>query len=164
MTRSSRSLAALLFITLATSALGQTVTTGFDEDFALSLDRAQVLENLIPGTPDHYYYRCLERQHAGRGGIERTCPFGLGFGPVDGRVRSGIDDDVRAQPPDQRNQGFRPGEVGRQRRRRIEVAADQVSERLECAPQLPSDLPVLAQQLAELLQHQAPGPLATMEV
>lgn len=38
---------------------------GFIEDFALSGDRAKVLEQLIPGTEDYYFYHCLHAQHTG---------------------------------------------------------------------------------------------------
>lgn len=34
------------------------------EEFALATDRAVVVASLVPGTPDYYYYSCLERQHA----------------------------------------------------------------------------------------------------
>ncbi|MBN2441529.1 MAG: hypothetical protein JXJ04_09280 [Spirochaetales bacterium] len=33
------------------------------EEFALSFDRKKVLEQLIPGTEDYYYYTCLDHQH-----------------------------------------------------------------------------------------------------
>lgn len=35
------------------------------EAFALSKDRAQVLELLVPGTQDYYFYHCLQAQHLG---------------------------------------------------------------------------------------------------
>ena len=37
---------------------------GFVEQFALADDRAQALEQLIPGTEEHYFYSCLHAQHA----------------------------------------------------------------------------------------------------
>ncbi len=37
----------------------------FEEEFALSTDRRKLLEKLITGSPQYYYYACLERQHAG---------------------------------------------------------------------------------------------------
>ncbi|MFT5240214.1 MAG: hypothetical protein ACI9X0_001185 [Kiritimatiellia bacterium] len=38
---------------------------GFEEKFALADDRAVALKELIPGTPDYYYYHCLHYQHLG---------------------------------------------------------------------------------------------------
>ncbi|HZE96631.1 MAG TPA: hypothetical protein VE981_06380 [Planctomycetota bacterium] len=38
----------------------------FDERFALALDRAQALQQLIPGTEDYYYYHCLLHEQQGR--------------------------------------------------------------------------------------------------
>ncbi len=38
---------------------------GFDESFALAEDRSDVLNQLIPGTEDYYYYHCLHYQHTG---------------------------------------------------------------------------------------------------
>ena len=35
------------------------------EAFALAEDRTKILEQLIPGTEDYYYARCLEHQHRG---------------------------------------------------------------------------------------------------
>jgi len=51
---------------LAPAVPAQGVEIGFEEDFALSGDRAAALEQLIPGTPEHYYYRCLHAQNEGR--------------------------------------------------------------------------------------------------
>ena len=39
---------------------------GFLEDFALADDRGAALEQLIPGTEDHYFYGCLHLQQTGR--------------------------------------------------------------------------------------------------
>ena len=57
----------VVVITLLGSVLlsAQQPTTGFAEDFALAQDRAAEIVKLIPGTPDWYYYRCLEREQAG---------------------------------------------------------------------------------------------------
>lgn len=38
---------------------------GFIEDFSLAEDRSKALEQLIPGTPEYYFYSCLQAQHAG---------------------------------------------------------------------------------------------------
>jgi len=38
---------------------------GFIETFALAEDRSQVLDRLIPGTEDYYFYHCLHAQHTG---------------------------------------------------------------------------------------------------
>ncbi|MBI4879204.1 MAG: hypothetical protein HY812_06035 [Planctomycetes bacterium] len=56
-------LVALLAWPAAASAQG--VPIGFEEEFALSPDRAAVLEQLIPGTEEYYYYNCLHRQNTG---------------------------------------------------------------------------------------------------
>ncbi|MBK8979446.1 MAG: hypothetical protein IPM29_26400 [Planctomycetes bacterium] len=50
---------------LTTKLAAQGVPIGFPEDFALAQDRAALLDRLIPGSEDDYYYRCLERQHTG---------------------------------------------------------------------------------------------------
>jgi hypothetical protein len=54
--------AAALSSVVATS---QGTPIGFLEDFALAADRNAALGALVPGTAEHYFYRCLERQHAG---------------------------------------------------------------------------------------------------
>src|SRR5262249_5780709 len=46
---------------------------GFVEDFALSPDRPKVLQQLIPGTEDYYYYHCLDFQH--KGNLEKVEEF-----------------------------------------------------------------------------------------
>src|SRR5439155_17994126 len=38
----------------------------FDEKFALAQDRKQVLQQLIPGTEDYYYYHCLYLEQQGQ--------------------------------------------------------------------------------------------------
>ena len=38
---------------------------GFIEDFSLAEDRSEVLERLIPGTDEYYFYHCLHAQHTG---------------------------------------------------------------------------------------------------
>jgi hypothetical protein len=38
----------------------------FDEQFALAQDRAQALQQLIPGTEEYYYYHCLHLEQQGR--------------------------------------------------------------------------------------------------
>src|SRR6185295_13600133 len=40
--------------------------TSFDEKFALAKDRAQALQQLIPGTEEYYYYHCLFFEQQGR--------------------------------------------------------------------------------------------------
>ncbi|MDA1265895.1 MAG: hypothetical protein O2816_12515, partial [Planctomycetota bacterium] len=50
---------------LAAPATGQDDRIGFLEEFVLAEDRAKVLEKLVPGTEEAYYFTCLERQHAG---------------------------------------------------------------------------------------------------
>jgi len=44
---------------------------GFVEDFALAPDRERALAQLIPGTRDFYYYKCLHLQNSGRLGEVR---------------------------------------------------------------------------------------------
>ena len=39
---------------------------GYIEQFALTPDRAEALEELIPGTEDYYYYHALHAQNEGR--------------------------------------------------------------------------------------------------
>src|SRR5207248_1486375 len=39
---------------------------GFEEDFALAPDRAVPLKQLIPGTPEYYFYRCLDLENQGK--------------------------------------------------------------------------------------------------
>ncbi len=39
---------------------------GYLEDFALAKNREEVLAQLIPGTPEYYYYHCLHYQNQGR--------------------------------------------------------------------------------------------------
>ena len=48
-------------------------SVGFEELFALEVDRAAALEELIPGTEEHYYYRCLEAQH--RAAFDEVAPL-----------------------------------------------------------------------------------------
>ena len=38
---------------------------GFEETFALAEDRGAVLEQLLPGSPEHYFYSCLYLQQTG---------------------------------------------------------------------------------------------------
>ncbi len=40
--------------------------TSFDEKFALAADRAQALQQLIPGTEEYYYYSCLLHEQQGK--------------------------------------------------------------------------------------------------
>ncbi len=60
----------LMLLTLALAALAPAYSgeIGFDEKFALSDDRAATLKELIPGTPDYYYYHCLHHQQLGEFG------------------------------------------------------------------------------------------------
>lgn len=54
----------LLLWTAPASAL-QGTPIGYEEEFALALDREAALEQLIPGTPEYYYYSCLQAQNTG---------------------------------------------------------------------------------------------------
>lgn len=49
-----------------TSSFAQGTPIGFPETFALAPDRAAVLDQLVPGTEDYYFYHCLHLQHARR--------------------------------------------------------------------------------------------------
>ncbi|NRA97997.1 MAG: hypothetical protein HRU14_17505, partial [Planctomycetes bacterium] len=60
---SVHSLLVLITCSTAITVPGQEV--GVVESFALAQDRAKAIEQLVPGTEAYYYYRCLERQHAG---------------------------------------------------------------------------------------------------
>ena len=60
-----RLLAALLAPALGSSHLtAQGTPVGFEETYALAENRAAVVAQLIPGTPDYYYYHCRERLDA----------------------------------------------------------------------------------------------------
>ena len=50
----------LILLLLATATRAQEID--FSETFALAEDRAAALEQLIPGTEEHYYYSCLHLQ------------------------------------------------------------------------------------------------------
>ena len=58
----------LLTLTMVTLTPAYAGEIGFDEKFALSDDRAATLKELIPGTPDYYYYHCLHHQQLGEFG------------------------------------------------------------------------------------------------
>ena len=63
MKTSTRTLSLSLVILLGWEAQGTDI--GFVEKFALSADRKEALKLLIPGTPDYYYYHCLDAQLRG---------------------------------------------------------------------------------------------------
>ncbi len=63
MKTSTRTLSLSLVILLGWVAQGTDI--GFIEKFALSADRKEALKLLIPGTPDYYYYHCLDAQLRG---------------------------------------------------------------------------------------------------
>ena len=67
---SVHSLLVLITCSTAITVPGQEV--GVVESFALAQDRAKAIEQLVPGTEAYYYYRCLERPHAGRFGSIRS--------------------------------------------------------------------------------------------
>ncbi|HVY62735.1 MAG TPA: hypothetical protein VHF22_13840, partial [Planctomycetota bacterium] len=48
------------------AARGQAQETDLAEDFALAQDRGKVLDQLIPGTEEHYYYSCLHLENQGK--------------------------------------------------------------------------------------------------
>lgn len=56
----------LVLLSLAVPASGQVgQPVGFEETFALAEDRGAVLEQLLPGSPQHYFYSCLHLQQSG---------------------------------------------------------------------------------------------------
>jgi hypothetical protein len=57
--------AAALAAVLVPGARAQGTPIGFVEDFALATDRAAVLGRLAPGTPEFYWFHCLNAQHTG---------------------------------------------------------------------------------------------------
>ncbi|MEZ6035848.1 MAG: hypothetical protein R3F29_00105 [Planctomycetota bacterium] len=60
-----RSVVTLLAFAACSAALtAQGVPVGWEESYALAADRAAVVQNLIPGTEDFYYYHCRERLDA----------------------------------------------------------------------------------------------------
>jgi hypothetical protein len=54
-----------LLLPIAAAQETQRQPLSFEEEFALSTDRRKLLEKLIPGSHEYYYYAVLERQHAG---------------------------------------------------------------------------------------------------
>ena len=61
----ANAVACLVSLALASTAAAQGTPIGFEEEFALSLDRTATLEQLIPGTEEYYYYHCLHLQNQG---------------------------------------------------------------------------------------------------
>ena len=59
-------LALLSLFCLPQKAIAQGEPLGFLERFALSEQRDKALEELIPGTPDYFYYQVLHHQNLGR--------------------------------------------------------------------------------------------------
>lgn len=55
-----------LLVLGAQTARSQEHRIGFLEKFALAEDRAKVLQELIPGSDDYYYYHCLHHQVTGK--------------------------------------------------------------------------------------------------
>jgi hypothetical protein len=61
-----RILDALACIFLCSMVVGSAQEIGYLEKFSLADDRAAVLKDLIPGTEEYYYYRCLHYQNTGQ--------------------------------------------------------------------------------------------------
>ncbi len=57
---------ATILLTLATAAASPAGEIGYVEDFSLATDRGAPLEQLIPGTEDHFYYHALHLQNNGQ--------------------------------------------------------------------------------------------------
>ncbi len=70
------SLLAALLLCLAGPLGAQGTPIGFAETFALAADRERALAELVPGSPEHFYYSCLHAQHLGE------------LGRVDGLLRA----------------------------------------------------------------------------
>jgi hypothetical protein len=74
-----RHIAQVFFLTLvvtsgiAMPAAAQATPIGFAETWALATDRGKALEQLIPGTPDYYYYYC--RLHQDTGAFDKVEPL-----------------------------------------------------------------------------------------
>jgi len=66
MARTLAGLVPCLSTLLLASLHAQGTPVGFVEDFALAADRGKALEQLIPGTVEHAFYRCLLLQQTGR--------------------------------------------------------------------------------------------------
>ena len=62
---------AVLVVFILVASLCRAGEIGFIEDFALAEDREEALKQLIPGTRDYYYYKCLHLQNTGRLGEVR---------------------------------------------------------------------------------------------
>ncbi|HEX6810547.1 MAG TPA: hypothetical protein VF384_02885, partial [Planctomycetota bacterium] len=62
--RTRPNLAILLVAALSVALSAQGTPVGFEETYALAADRGKVVETLIPGTEDWYWYRCRERLDA----------------------------------------------------------------------------------------------------
>src|SRR5688572_2374462 len=56
----------LVLAALGAPLAGQGTAIGFEEDFALARDREAVLAELVPGSEEAYFYRCLHLQNEGR--------------------------------------------------------------------------------------------------
>ncbi len=62
-----------VLLSMATPIAAQGTPIGFAEDWALATDRAKVLDQLIPGTSDYYYYNC--RHHQDTGAFDKVEPL-----------------------------------------------------------------------------------------
>lgn len=56
---------AALMLAPAATAQSRGTEVGFVEDYALATDREALLDRLVPGTADFYYYHCLHAQQVG---------------------------------------------------------------------------------------------------
>lgn len=61
-----RTILVMLFGAVAIGGTASAQGLGFEEQFALAEDRGPLLEQLVPGTEEHYYYTCLHAQQTGR--------------------------------------------------------------------------------------------------
>jgi hypothetical protein len=57
---------ACAILSAAVASVSAAGIVGFEEDFALAPDRTAAIKQLIPGTPDHYYYTALNLQNQGK--------------------------------------------------------------------------------------------------
>lgn len=54
-----------LLLSFAGPVGAQGTPIGFEETFALAPDRARALAELVPGSPEHFFYSCLHAQNSG---------------------------------------------------------------------------------------------------
>ncbi len=130
---------------------------GFAETYALAEDRAAVLAQLVPGTEDYYFYRCLHSQQVGA--LDQVPPLLAAWIEKHGRTERAIAIETRQALL---HAGRDPERAYTLLRDRLGVRFDQQQQVPGARPDLPSRLdPALVSQQAfvarALAQH--PGSL-----